>query len=122
MAIISLPDTDDIECPCGNNTRADGFFPCDTAGNPMEPLVDSDWNRLYACPVCSRVYKLGKPTYNHAFTLGFAVPTSEYEDWLDCLKYEKSKVVHALLRRIFHLEKNNAEFLEAIEGFDTYQE
>jgi len=61
-------------------------------------------------------------TYNHAFTLGFAVPNSEYEDWLDCLRNEKDKVINALLVRIGGLTGNDAEFVEAFEGFDTYEE
>ena len=61
-------------------------------------------------------------TYNHAFTLGFAVPGSHYEKWEDCLANEKDKVIKALLLRIADFTTNNAEFLEANEGFDTYDE
>ena len=28
-------------------------------------------------------------TYNHAFTIGFAVGQSEYDDWAECLANEK---------------------------------
>ena len=61
-------------------------------------------------------------TYNHAYTLGFAVPESEYEDWEDCLRHEKGKVIISLLRRIAELMDNNTEFMEALDGFDTYEE
>jgi hypothetical protein len=61
-------------------------------------------------------------TYNHAYTLGFAVPNSSYEDWEDCMKHEKDKVIRALLARVSELESNNNEFMEALDGFDTYDE
>ncbi len=61
-------------------------------------------------------------TYNHAYTLGFAVPESEYEDWEDCLRYEKAKVIHSLLRRVAELVNNDQEFMEALDGFDTFEE
>lgn len=61
-------------------------------------------------------------TYNHAFTLGFAVPGSHYENWEDCLANEKDKVIHALMLRIAELTNNTNEFLEALDGFDTYDE
>lgn len=61
-------------------------------------------------------------TYNHAFTLGFAVPGSRYEDWEDCLKNEKDKVIQALMLRVAELTNNTNEFLEALDGFDTYDE
>lgn len=61
-------------------------------------------------------------TYNHAFTLGFAVPESSYEDWEDCLKHEKDKVIHALMLRVAELTTNHQELMEALDGFDTYEE
>jgi hypothetical protein len=61
-------------------------------------------------------------TYNHAFTLGFAVPGSRCEDWEDCLKNEKDKVIQALMLRVAELTNNTNEFLEALDGFDTYDE
>jgi hypothetical protein len=63
-----------------------------------------------------------KPTYNHAYTLGFAVPESNYEDWEDCLRHEKAKVIHSLLRRVADLVSNDQEFMEALDGFDTFEE
>jgi hypothetical protein len=60
--------------------------------------------------------------WNHAFSLGFAVPDSQYEDWEGCLKHEKDKVVAGLLSRLKELVMDDREFLEALEGFDTYEE
>jgi len=60
--------------------------------------------------------------FNHAFTLGFSVPNSEYEDWDDCVKNEKSKVIAALLERIDMLLHDDTEYQEAVDGFDTYKE
>lgn len=63
-------------------------------------------------------------TYNHAFTLGFAVPGSKHERWEDALNdpSEKQAVIDALYRRVRDLDRNNAEYIEALEGFDTYEE
>jgi len=61
-------------------------------------------------------------TYNHAFTVAFAVPSSEYEDCGDSLANEKDKIISALERRIQMLKDNDQEFMEAVEGFDTYEE
>ena len=63
-----------------------------------------------------------KETFNHAYSLGFAVPASNYEDWEDCLRHEKGKVIMGLLTRIAELMGNDQEFMEALEGFDTFQE
>ena len=61
-------------------------------------------------------------TYNHAFTVAFAVSASEYEDWMDALANEKDKIIGALERRLQMLKDNDQEFMEALEGFDTYEE
>lgn len=66
-----------------------------------------------------------KPTYNHAFDMGWAVANSEYEDPEDCLEHEKGKVFEALRKRIEDLEKGRfhpMEYFEAIGHFDTYEE
>jgi hypothetical protein len=59
--------------------------------------------------------------YNHAMDIAFAVPNSEYEDWYDCLKNEKQMVINALQKRIRELFTEQ-EYMEAISGFDTYEE
>ena len=60
--------------------------------------------------------------YNHAFTVAFAVPASECEDWKDALANEKDKIIEALERRLQLLRDNDQEFMEALEGFDTFEE
>lgn len=64
---------------------------------------------------------MDKTTYNHGLDMGFSVPNSKYEDYLDCLKHEKEKVISALLKRVADLVDSD-EFLEAIGGFDTFEE
>jgi hypothetical protein len=61
-------------------------------------------------------------TYNHAFTIGFAVGQSEYDDWADCLANEKELVIKALEARIAELKSPSSEYPEALDGFDTYEE
>lgn len=61
-------------------------------------------------------------TYNHAFTLAFAVSDCADEDWLETLKNEPAKVLQALNNRLIELTANKQEFLEALEGFDTFEE
>ena len=61
-------------------------------------------------------------TYNHAFTIGFAVCQSEYDDWAECLANEKELVIKALEARIAELKSPSSEYPEALDGFDTYEE
>ena len=61
-------------------------------------------------------------TYNHAFTIGFAVGQSEYDDWADCLANEKDLVIKALEARVAELKSPSSEYPEALDGFDTYEE
>ena len=61
-------------------------------------------------------------TYNHAFTIGFAVGQSEYDDWADCLANEKELVIKALEARIAELKSPSSDYPEALDGFDTYEE
>ena len=62
-----------------------------------------------------------KKTFNHAFDIGFSVSGSKYEDWMDCLEKEKEMVVQALFERLVTVFSSK-EYLEAISGFDTYEE
>ncbi len=59
--------------------------------------------------------------YNHAFSVNFEVPDSSYENWDDCLLEEKDKVFASFFKRMVDLFKNG-EYLEAMEGFDTYEQ
>jgi hypothetical protein len=40
-------------CICTNTPNADGFYPCDSDGNQVEP--DAGWNDLYVCAKCGRI-------------------------------------------------------------------
>lgn len=62
------------------------------------------------------------PTYNHAFSLGFSVSNSQYENPDDALANEKDKIISALLERVKQLIVDSTEFQEACEPFDTYEE
>lgn len=42
-------------CVCGNMPHGDGFFPCDEAGDEMEPVIG--WSGLYACNGCGRIIR-----------------------------------------------------------------
>lgn len=66
--------------------------------------------------------KVKNPKFNHAFTLSFQVEKSDHEDWADCMKKEKEKVVNSLMERINSLLSNESEYMQAIEGFDTHEE
>lgn len=61
-------------------------------------------------------------TWNHAYTLAFAVSGSQHEDWYEAMKEEKEQIISALLARVEMLQTNNVEFMEALEGFDTFNE
>jgi hypothetical protein len=48
-------DPEDWRCVCGNYPSGDGFYPCDTEGNEVEPTA-MDWTSgLYACNGCRRI-------------------------------------------------------------------
>jgi hypothetical protein len=65
-------------------------------------------------------------TWNHAFTVGFAVPRSQYEDDQECVKHETSLVIAALLERVAllaHPTKYPDELAEALgKAFDSYDD
>ena len=54
---ISHEEGDDTAwiCLCGNTPHTDGFSPCDTKGQEMEPAAGSSWAGLYLCQRCGRV-------------------------------------------------------------------
>ena len=60
--------------------------------------------------------------YNHAFTIAFSVGESDYEDGLDCVRYESHKVIHALLGRADDILRTPHELIEAVDLYDTYEE
>lgn len=61
-------------------------------------------------------------TYNHAYSLGVAVAGSQFENPDDCLRNERLIVIRALLLRLAELTTNHQEMMEALEGFDTFEE
>ena len=48
-------DPDAWHCLCGNQPCDGGFYPCDTDGNEMDPVIGSDWPELYVCADCGRI-------------------------------------------------------------------
>lgn len=58
-------------------------------------------------------------TYNHAFTVAFSVPDSEFGDPVACLNHEPIKVIKALIARAMDIYEID-ELTEACESFDTY--
>tara|TARA_R110000824_G_scaffold59651_2_gene160026 strand:+ start:1677 stop:1925 length:249 start_codon:yes stop_codon:yes gene_type:complete len=68
-----------------------------------------------------KIFKGDRKTYNHAFDVAFSVSGSEYEDSLECLRNEAERVLESLKNRIENIF-GSAEYLEAINGWDTYCE
>lgn len=46
----------DLECSCGNNLDAEGFYPCNELGEYVEPGVE--WDNHYRCSKCYSVILL----------------------------------------------------------------
>jgi len=63
-------------------------------------------------------------TYNHAISISFAVSGSKHQDPHDCVRYEKERIIGALLQRIALLmTDDSSEFHEAFSDcWDTYEE
>jgi hypothetical protein len=40
-------------CICGNQPDQHGFYPCDQAGDEVEPV--QGWEGLYVCAKCGRI-------------------------------------------------------------------
>lgn len=51
-----------LTCVCGNRTYSDGFYPCDKNGEQTEP--DEEWEGLYVCDRCGKIYDSKGTTYN----------------------------------------------------------
>lgn len=61
-------------------------------------------------------------TWNHAFSLGFAVSGSHYEDDALTIQNEKDLVIGALLERVAQIIRDD-ELEEALNmAFDSYEE
>jgi len=50
-------NTDAWICVCLNEPHMDGFFPCDSAGQEMDPV--DGWTELYVCHRCGRIIDQG---------------------------------------------------------------
>lgn len=46
----------DWRCLCGNGTSSDGFYPCDSAGNEVEPTPEAWTTNWYVCGRCGRFF------------------------------------------------------------------
>ena len=47
--------TEDWECLCGNTPMQDGFFPCNTQGELVEPTPEEWVTNYYVCDRCGRI-------------------------------------------------------------------
>lgn len=61
-------------------------------------------------------------TYNHAFSVSFALPKSEHADPHEAWEKEKEKVIYALLARISELIRDEGEYLATCDPYDTFEE
>lgn len=62
-------------------------------------------------------------TFNHAYSVSFAVSGSRYEDAHEAMRQEQYLVIAALLKRVAALiSEEPYEYEEAIEAWDTYEE
>ncbi len=48
-------DHDAWLCTCGNTPTGDGFYPCNTDGNEVEPSTEQWKMPLYVCARCGRI-------------------------------------------------------------------
>lgn len=53
MELIDAPGEDCYICLCGNAPHYEGLYPCDRAGQVVEP--DQNWPGLYICGRCGRI-------------------------------------------------------------------
>lgn len=58
MNILIIDMNEDFTCTCVNTSFAEGFFPCDDIGKPMEPV--QNWKGLYRCDKCGQIIKNNK--------------------------------------------------------------
>ena len=42
-------------CLCGNTPTAEGFYPCNGKGKPVEPTPEDWTTNLYVCERCGRM-------------------------------------------------------------------
>lgn len=61
-------------------------------------------------------------TYNHAFSISFAVPNCTNADPHEAWEQEKEKVIFALLARVSELVRDESEYLACSDPYDTFEE
>ena len=54
-----LSKCDAWDCSCGNAISEDGFFPCNRAGEEVEPTEAAWPEPLYVCGRCSTIFNQG---------------------------------------------------------------
>ena len=52
---IGVNNNGEWVCPCGNRADADGFYPCDSKGNDIEPTPEAWTREWYVCATCGRI-------------------------------------------------------------------
>jgi hypothetical protein len=55
MPVIYVTDGD-FACLCGNNSHAQGAFPCDRAGDLLDPKPDEWPDDLFRCDRCGLIF------------------------------------------------------------------
>jgi len=61
-------------------------------------------------------------TYNHAFSISFAVPNCTNADPHEAREQEKDRIMFALRKRLHELTDNEGEYLASADPYDTYEE
>lgn len=55
--IIGFSIHDHLTCECGNRGDLEGFYPCNAAGEYVEPTAELWPDPLYRCDKCGRLYR-----------------------------------------------------------------
>ena len=63
MELIDAPREDCYSCLCGNAPDDEGLYPCDRAGQVVEP--DQNWPGLSVCDRCGRIVDATTDNPNH---------------------------------------------------------
>ena len=61
-------------------------------------------------------------TFNHAYSLGFSISESPYEDGMDAVKEEAAKILQRMQQRVDELRNDPRQLIEALECWDTFEE
>lgn len=56
ITILSKEEAESYECGCcGNMSSSDGFYPCNSDGEAIEPTTAAGWSGLYMCARCGAI-------------------------------------------------------------------